>query len=451
MNREKLAWSVSAVMLAVLAFQMPSSLSQRDDDMTFVRTLADIHRRVDDNYVDPVDEARLDRGAIDGMLAQLDPYSVYVPPEREADFDRMLTGNFKGVGIQLAPRPDGTFEVVTPLDGSPAAASGIEPGDVLLAVDGKPLAHVQMPDVIRMVGGAPKTTVALSVRHLDGTTATYTLVRDEVHTPTVRGYRRRADNSWDFSVCQSPLIGYARLTQFTGDSHDELRTAIDGLLAAGARGLILDLRFNPGGELEQAERIVNMFVPAGRTILTTRGLHRPERRDVSDGVDVCRVAGRDLARGVLPDLPLIVLVNEHSASAAEIVSGSLKDNGRAVVLGQRTFGKGSVQDRIPLPEKGGELKLTIAHYYLPSGRLVHRLKDATDWGVEPQIVVPMGEEAQLRLLRQQEAAEVFRRPTTTRPAAAEPTSRPSDDVQLEAAVNTMLGILVFRSEATTRP
>jgi C-terminal processing protease CtpA/Prc len=154
MNREKLAWSVSAVMLAVLAFQMPSSLSQRDDDMTFVRTLADIHRRVDDNYVDPVDEARLDRGAIDGMLAQLDPYSVYVPPEREADFDRMLTGNFKGVGIQLAPRPDGTFEVVTPLDGSPAAASGIEPGDVLLAVDGKPLAHVQMPDVIRMVGGA---------------------------------------------------------------------------------------------------------------------------------------------------------------------------------------------------------------------------------------------------------------------------------------------------------
>ena len=443
MNREKLAWSASVALLAVLAFEIPGTLAQRDDDYTFVRTLVDIHRRVADNYVDAVDESKLNQGAIDGMLGQLDPFSNYVPPEREEDFDRMLTGNFKGVGVRLDQRPDGTFEIVTPVDGSPAAAAGLQPGDVLLAVDGKPLENVRLMDLVHMVGGPLGSRVTLSVRHPDGRDASYTLTRAEVHQPTARGYRRRADNGWDFSVCDNPRIGYVRLTQFTGASYTELRAAIDGELAVGMRGLILDLRFNPGGELDQAERIVNMLVPKGRTILTTRGRARPERRDTSNGEDP------------LPNFPMLVLVNEHSASAAEIVSGSLMDNARAVVLGQRTYGKGSVQEVIPLDEQGGELKLTVAYYYLPSGRLVHRRKDATDWGVQPQIVVPMDPAAEVRVLQREDEAEVFRRPpakAVTRPTAAEPSTQPSDDAQLQAAVNTMLGVLVFGGEhAATRP
>ena len=444
MNREKLAWSASVALLALLAFEIPGTLAQRDDDYAFVRTLVDVHRRVADNYVDPVDEAKLNQGAIDGMLEQLDPYSNYVPPAREDDFNRMLSGNFKGVGIRLEQRPDGAFEIVTPVDGSPAASSGLQPGDVLLAVNDHPLDNVRMLDLIHMIGGPVDTQVRLTVRHPDGPQATYTLTRAEVHQPDVKGYARRPDQSWDYFVCDHPKVAYVRLSQFTGNSYAEVRAAFESALADGAKGVILDLRFNPGGELDQAERIINMLVPAGRTILTTRGRNRPERRDLSDG------------QNVLPNFPLIVMVNEHSASAAEIVSGSLMDNGRAVVLGERSFGKGSVQEVIPLPEQGGELKLTVAYYYLPSGRLVHKRKDATDWGVQPQITVPMDPAAEVRVLQQQQSAEVFRRPrpkVVTRPTtAATPATQPADDVQLQAAVNTMLGVIVFRTEpATTRP
>ena len=431
MNREKLAWSASAALLAVLAFEIPGTLAQRDDDYAFVRTLVDIHRRVADSYVDPVDEQKLNQGAIDGMLEQLDPYTDFVPPERQDDFNRMLTGNFKGVGIRLEQRPDGAFEIVTPVDGSPAAASGIQPGDVILAVDGKVLDNVRLIDLMHLIGGPLDTTVTLSVRHPDGQQASYTMRRAEVHQPDVKGYARRPDNSWDYLVCDDPKVGYVRLSQFTGDSHAELRAAIDGLVTAGMKGLILDLRFNPGGELDQAEDIINMLVPPGRTILTTRGRSRPETRKVSNGKDVVHVAGSDVEKGTLPPFPMIVLVNEYSASAAEIVSGSLMDNGRAVVLGQRTFGKGSVQEVITLPEGGGELKMTVAYYYLPSGRLVHRRKDATDWGVQPQIVVPVDQAAEVRLQRAQTDAEVFRRPqpakAVTRPSAAGPTTQPADD------------------------
>ena len=441
MNREKLAWSTAVALLAVLAFEVPGTLAQRDDDYAFVRTLVDVHRRVDDNYVDPVDDRKLNVGAIDGMLDQLDPFSDYVPPDKLDAFEQLLTGNFKGVGIRFDQRADGTFEIITPVDGSPAAASGIQPGDVLLAVDGKSLENVPRLDLPGLIGGKLGTPVTLTVRHPDGRQASYTLVRSEVHTPTVKGYRRNPDNTWDFTICDRPKVGYVRLTQFTGSSYAEVRGAVEPLLAGGMKGLILDLRFNPGGELEQAERIINMLVPKGRTILTTRGRARPEHRDVSDG------------QNGLPDFPLIVLVNEHSASAAEIVSGSLMDNGRAVVLGQRTYGKGSVQEVIPLDEGGGELKLTVAYYYLPSGRLVHRRKDATDWGVQPQITIPMDAAAEDRVMQRWEEADVFRVPpaekAVTRPTPASPATQPSDDPQLQAAINTMLGVLVFRADAPT--
>ena len=451
MNREKLAWSASVALLAVVAFQVPGTLAQRDDDYAFVRTLADVHRRVADNYVDPVDEAKLKQASIEGMLEQLDPYTNYVPPEHRDAFDQMLTGNFKGVGIKFDQRPDGTFEVVTPVDGSPAAASEIEPGDTLLAVDGKPLIGLtreQLPELIR---GPIDTDVTLTVRHPDGRLAEVKLKRAEVHQPDVKGYARRPDQSWDYLIRDQPRLGYVRLSEFTGSSHDEVRAAIDQLVAQHMTGLVLDLRFNGGGELDQAERIINMLVPKGRTILTTRGRVRPEHRDVSDGQDFVTVGKSEIARPTLPNFPLVVLVNDNSASASEIVSGSLMDNNRAVVVGQRTFGKGSVQDVVDLPDGGGVLKMTVAYYYLPSGRLVHRRKDAADWGVQPQVSVVMDAAAEANLVRQWDAAEIFRR----KGATTRPTTRPGDDdPQLHAAIDTLLGILVFRTDppaTATRP
>jgi carboxyl-terminal processing protease len=446
MNREKLAWTASVVLLVVLAFQIPGTLAQRDDDYTFVRTLIDIHRRVVDNYVEAVDEPTLNEGAIDGMLAQLDPFSVFVPPAREEDFDRMLSGSFKGVGIRLDQHPDGTIEIVTPVDGSPAARSGILPGDILLKVNNESLDGIRLIDLIKKISGPIGSQITLTVRHYDGKEAAYTLTREEIDEPTVKGYQRKQDQSWDYYLCDDPKIAYIQLTQFTGSSYKELRTVFEQLLKEGMKGTILDLRFNPGGQLDQAEEIINMLVDKGQTIVTTRGLHRPEQRRIADGENPLQPAGAK-------KFPLMILVNEHSASAAEIVSGSLMDNRRAVVIGERTYGKGSVQEVIPLDEQGGELKLTVAYYYLPSGRLVHRKKGATDWGVIPQIHVPMDSAQQEKVLEDRDAQEMFRRPLPKTTTAAVPgaTTQPLADVQLQAAINTMLGVLVFDTQPKNVP
>lgn len=446
MNREKLAWSVSVLLLALLAFQIPGTLAQRDDDYAFVRTLVDIHRRVADNYVDPVDEPKLHQGGIDGMLGELDPFSVYVPPARQEDFDRMLEGSFKGVGIQLDQKDNGQVEVVTPIDGSPAFKAGAEAGDIILKVNGESIENLRLPELIKKIGGPLGTQVSLSVRHATGEEATLTMTREEIKVPTVKGYERKQDNTWDYYVCDDPRIAYLRLTQFTPDCYDELRGVMEKLVADGMKGLILDLRFNPGGRLDQAVQIINMLLPKGKTIVVTRGRNRPEQRQESDG------------QNTLPNFPLIVLVNEHSASASEIVSGSLMDNKRAVVVGERTYGKGSVQEVIPLDDKGGELKLTVAYYYLPSGRLVHRRKDAKDWGVQPQIYVPMDAATEEKVARERYEQELFKRPvakSVTRPATTEATSQPAAqpmaDIQLQAAINTMLGVIVFETQPGGKP
>jgi carboxyl-terminal processing protease len=258
--------------------------------------------------------------------------------------------------------------------------------------------------------------------------------RQEIPVPTVRGFERSADNSWDWFISDNPKIGYVRLTQFTPTTFDNLKSVMDDLLKQGMAGLILDLRWNPGGQLDQAVQVVDLFLEKG-TIVVTRGRSRPERKEEAT------------AAGTLPAFPLIVLVNEHSASAAEIVAGSLMDNKRAVIVGERSYGKGSVQELIPLEGNNGELKLTVAYYYLPSGRLVHRKKGAQTWGVEPQIRVAMDESAQQRVMEERLNLEKFRR-TATKPAtgpATAPSTQPVD-TQLQRAVDTMLLMSVLRGE-----
>ncbi len=443
MNREKAAWMISVVLIAMLAFQLPGTLAQRDDDYTFVRRLVDIHRHVVDNYVEPVNEDNLRDAAIDGMLSELDPYSIYVPPAEQERFDRMLEGSFKGVGIQLNQNPEtGLVEVVTPIDESPAFEAGVLAGDIILKVNGESIEGERLEDIIKRIAGPLGSEVTLTVRHLTGETEDLTMHRAEISVPTVKGFSRKLDNTWNYYAVQDPKIAYLRITQFTPDTFAKVKEALDHLLADGMRGLILDLRFNPGGRLDQAKEIVDLFIDSG-VIVVTRGRNRPEE------------ITRATAAETLPEFPMIVLVNEHSASASEIVAGSLKDNRRALVIGTRTYGKGSVQELIPLEGKGGELKLTVAYYYLPSGRLVHRKKDATDWGVEPHIVVPMDPTAQRLAVQARAENENHHRPvieSATRPSTA-PATQPVD-AQLQRSVDTMLALLVLggdRDEAPATP
>src|SRR3954468_24254115 len=197
MNREKLAWLVSVGLIAILALQIPGSLATRDDDYTWVRTLVDIHRQVASNYVEPVEEPKLREAAIDGMLAELDPFSVYVPPARQEDFDRMLENSFRGVGIQLDQRPEGgPVEVVTPIDGSPAFRAGVQAGDLILKVNGESLEGLRLPEIVKKIQGKIGTEVKLFVRHVTGEEMELKMTREDIVVPTIKGYSRKKDNTW---------------------------------------------------------------------------------------------------------------------------------------------------------------------------------------------------------------------------------------------------------------
>ncbi|HEY1684948.1 MAG TPA: S41 family peptidase [Tepidisphaeraceae bacterium] len=435
--KQRLFWIISAVMMAVLAFNLPGSMAQRDDDYSFVRTLVDIHRLVATNYVDPVNEDKLRQGAIDGMLGQLDPFSIYIPPVHQEEFDNLLEGSFKGVGIQLDQTPDHHTVVVTPIDDSPAFHAGIMAGDIIEKVNGESIDNLRLDEVIKKISGPIGSKVTLTVKHVTGKEQTVTMTRQEVNVPEVVGYERNPDNSWNYWVSDHPKVAYMQIKQFTPNVSDKVHQTLQSLSSQGMEGLILDLRFNPGGLLEEAAKIINSFIPPDKVIVSTKGRNRPEHIEYSDDKDK------------LPQFPLIVLINEHSASASEIVSGSLLDNKRALVIGQRSYGKGSVQEVMPLEDKSGELKLTVAYYYLPSGRLVHRKPGATDWGVDPQIVVPVDAQGEEAILNEMYERELFHRPTTTpsKPTTtvATTTTQPTDP-QLQQAITTMVGLIVLQNE-----
>lgn len=440
MNREKIAWLVSGAVLCFLALRVPDSFAQRDNDYRFVRTLVDVYRQVGEHYVEKVDEQKLQQAALSGMLSSLDPHTVYVPPDKTEAFNDALDGNFKGVGIRLSQNEEGQIEVITPIDDSPAWKAGVRPGDVLLKVDGSSVAGMRIDEVIPKIQGPSGSEVMLTMRRPSGD-VDLKMQRQEFVVPMIKGFRRNEDNSWSFWADESDKIAYVRLTQFTPETGGKIATICRDMLNKGMKGLILDLRFNPGGRLEEAEQIIDLFVREG-TIVTVKGRTRPETKKMAQ------------AEGTLPEFPMAVLVNEHSASASEVVAGSLQDNHRAIVVGARTYGKGSVQEVMPLDANMGELKLTVAYWYLPSGRRVQKLKDATEWGVEPSVKVEMGQEAQAAILEAQLRAERMRVTTTapasqpatqpaTRPiagATTQPTTRPTTqvtDTQLEKAIEVV--------------
>lgn len=344
----------------------------------------------------------------EGAIGVLDDFTSVVWPADASDFDKMMIGNFFGVGIQLGIDEDsGRLKVVTPLENSPALEAGIQPDDLIVAVNGESTKGWSSDQAVREITGPEGTRVALTIfRPSTGKTLDFPLVRRQIQLTTVRGVNRvrTADGfGWNYMLDPDSGVALIRLTGFNPDSQRELVSALRDARKQGMKGLVLDLRYNPGGLLDVAIDIVSTFLPQGE-VVSTNGRREPAQRHAVTG------------DSEFADLPLVVLVNEQSASASEILSGALQDHHRAIVLGDRTFGKGSVQRVLRLdrrfPIGGGaasdaRLKLTTALYYLPSGRTPHRERDAERWGVEPDWVIGLTPKEMSECLRQQRDAYII--------------------------------------------
>jgi carboxyl-terminal processing protease len=346
-----------------------------EDFYELYQLLADTVDQIDRNYVKKVDRRELIEAAIRGMIAKLDPYSAYIGPEELAQFRSSVDSEFAGIGVQVS-LDDGELRVLSPIYGTPAYRAGIQAGDRIVEIEGHGTEGMPTDDAIRLMKGADGTKVSITVVHAGHSKREkFTLTRERVCVETVLGDRRKRDDHWDFMYDEKNAIGYVRVSAFGLDTAKELRTAMEYLKKRKLRGLVLDLRFNPGGLLRSAIEVSKLYVSDGR-IVSTKGRNSPER--------VWNAEGGDAFEG----FPMVVLVNRYSASASEIVSACLQDHHRAVIIGERTWGKGSVQNIVELEHGRSALKLTTAAYRRPSGKNIHRFPDAREkdeWGVMPDL------------------------------------------------------------------
>jgi carboxyl-terminal processing protease len=381
-------------------------------------TVHDVQRLVQKYYVREIDDQALTRAALGGMMDALDPYSGFMPPRDAKSFRDDTEGQFGGLGIEITIE-DGLVLVIAPLEGTPAFEAGILPGDRVIEIDGVPHEFRTAEEAARVLKGKPGSTVQLLVVH-EGASR-------PVEVQITRAVIRVRSVKRPQIVDADRGIGYVRISQFGPETGNELREAVRELEAEGMRGLVIDLRSNPGGHLEAALSTADLFLSDG-VILKTEG--RIERRT--------RTA---TAEGTNQTLSLAVLVNGFSASASEIVAGSLQDAGRAVVVGTRTFGKGSVQQLIPLGEVGNEslLRLTTALWYTRSGKRIHRLPGVgpdEPWGITPDVIVSL-EPAQLQRIYRAQSANGFRDSGAEHPPLWRPDDPELADPQLEAAVEAL--------------
>jgi carboxyl-terminal processing protease len=349
---------------------------QRGQYGRMFRTFVDVLQHIRHDYVEPVDDRKIFEGALSGMTSQLDQYSGYIPPKEYDQFQEDLGKAFGGVGIQVVlDEETNRLTVMSPVVGTPAYEAGILPGDEILEIDGESTEGFSTLDAVNRIRGEPGTSVRLTLRRPDKEEIqTHTLTRAEIHIDTVLGDTRNADDTWNYFLEGHPGIGYLRITSFSKQTSGEVERALEWLEQRGLKGLIIDVRNNPGGLLDSAVEIADLFVDEG-VIVTTRGRDGRTREEYTAH-----------AEGTHKDFPIVVLVNKYSASASEILAACLQDKKRATIIGERTWGKGSVQNVFPL--EGGEsaLKLTIASYWRPSGKNIHKMKQATDddeWGVKP--------------------------------------------------------------------
>jgi len=368
------------------------------------------------DYVDKdkVGYKELTYGALRGMLSALDPHSQFMEPEGYKDMKEDTEGKFGGIGIQIAMSKEGFVTVVTPIENTPSARAGILPGDRIIKIEGKPTDKMGLPDVVRQLRGDP------------GTKVTFTVFRAKAKNPgdrikdyTVERAIIPVDSVRDAKILQDG-IGYVRITQFNEPTAEEFEKALVKLEGLGMDALILDLRNNPGGLLESARKVASKFIAGGELIVSTEG------RDLANKI----VYRAD--RGKKRNYPVVLLTNNGSASGSEIVAGALQDLKRAVLVGETTFGKGSVQSVLPLPD-GSAMRLTTAKYYTPSHKVIH------ERGVTPDIVVPISAEDEVNLMGQRARAGL---PPDENAEKIEKTA----DVQLDRAIDVLKGVKLFAQQ-----
>jgi carboxyl-terminal processing protease len=324
-------------------------------------------KQVERNYVAPVTGGELTKDALKGMLTRLDPHSDYMDQDQYQQMTAVTRGHFGGIGVELTLEGK-VPEVISPIDGTPAAEAGIEPGDRIVKIDAQPTTGMDVEEIVKRLRGPAGTRVTLTIARNDRTPFEVTLTRNVIRVVSVK------------SELKPNNIGYARITTFTENTATELAGAIARMKAqtqGRLNGFILDLRNDPGGLLDAAIDVAGDFLDGG-VVVTTRG------RNAADDHVYRAPATGDLLRGT----PVVVLINSASASAAEIVAGALQDHHRATVMGTRSFGKGSVQTIIPL-EGHGALRLTTALYYTPAGRSIQ------GQGIAPDIVVNLPKDQQV--------------------------------------------------------
>ena len=348
-------------------FLAGASKSPTEDEYSYLKLFTDVLKIVKENYVEEPGIKKLIYGALSGMVSSLDPFSSFFPPEKYKEFMQETEGEFGGVGIEISMEK-GRPIVVAPIEGTPAFKAGLRAGDIILAVDGEDTFGKSLLEIVKKIRGKPGTKVKLTImRKGSDKPITVEITRAIIKIESVK-YTKHGD------------IGYVKLIQFQHRTSRDLRKALKDLLSQKIKGLVLDLRNNPGGLLSEAVKVSDMFLPEGKLIVYTKGRKDEEKYYAKEPA-------------LVPSqLPLVVLINKGSASASEIVTGALQDHHRAIIVGEKSFGKASVQNIIPL-EDGSALKLTVAYYYTPSGRLIHRK------GIEPDVKVVMDEKTWEKLAR----------------------------------------------------
>ena len=414
------------------------------DHSTYGRYLTRVLQVVDEQALEEVSQKELFDGAMLGIVNQLkergDEYSDYISAEDTPEFNADLEQEFGGVGVMIKLEPvsddeDAPKELVVvnpPLAGTPAQGAGIRVRDRIVKIDGKDTAKMSMKDVVHTMRGKVGQPVDLTVIHEGETESkTLTIVRAIISVPSTLGDRPQADGSWDYRLEEDPRIGYIRITNFGEKTVGELSEVLASLKQQNVEALILDLRDNPGGLLEAAKEVCDMFLKADQPIVSIRGRRKQTQREyVSSGT------------GLYTDIPLAILVNGYSASASEIVAACLQDNKRAIVVGTRSYGKGTVQHVIRIEAGKSILKLTSASYWRPSGKNIHRMRDADesdDWGVFPNedLEVKLTEEQDNQRRVARKNRDLYQDDAVPKAESDDDSSEPFVDVQLQKAVEEL--------------
>lgn len=387
-----------------------------------LRTFAEVYGRIKNDYVEGVKDKTLLESAIRGMLSGLDPHSDYLGKEEYRDLQVGTSGEFGGLGIEVGME-NGFVKVIAPIDDTPAQRAGMQAGDLIIRIDDKPVKGMSLSEAVNLMRGKPGTEIRLTVlRSGDGQPFSVTVERDVIHVASVKS--RTLESGY----------GFLRISNFQARTTEDMLAAIDKLKAEnpdGLRGLVLDLRNNPGGVLNAAVGVSDAFITDG-LIVYTQGRLAESKLQFSAGPD-----------DVLAGAPMVVLVNQGSASASEIVAGALQDHKRALILGTKTFGKGSVQTIVPIDDSTA-LKLTTARYYTPSGRSIQAQ------GIVPDIQLERGEFKPLQRpevdsLSEADLSKHLESGDSQLPPKDDPSAKglAAEDLQLAEALNVLKGLVII--------